>query len=75
VALLREVVRAAEADARREAERAAAALDLAQERHRNAALALRDADEAVAGARRERDSTAAAHGRAQQEVERTEAEH
>jgi hypothetical protein len=65
----RKAARAAESAARRLADRAARALQVAEERRERAASALRDADEALAAAREEAEATTDAHRRAQEELE------
>jgi len=67
----RRAARIAEAEARREADRAARALNIAQERRQRAAEALREADEALAGATDEAESATEAHRRARDELDRT----
>jgi hypothetical protein len=65
----RKAARAAEADGRRRVARAARAVALAEERRERAESALREADEAVAGARAEADAAASAHRSAQEQLD------
>jgi hypothetical protein len=65
----RKATRAAEAKARRIAERATRALEAAEEQREEAAEALREADELLAAARRDADEATAEHERAQAELD------
>ena len=65
----RKAARAAEADARRRVTRAARAVALAEERRERAERALRDADEALAGARAEAGAAADAHRGTQERLD------
>jgi hypothetical protein len=65
----RKAAQAGESAARRLADRAARALQAAEERRDRAASALRAADEALAAAREEAEATTDAHRRAQEELE------
>jgi hypothetical protein len=65
----RKTARAAEAHARRRAERAAKALEIARERRDRAAVALDEAEAALASAREEAEAAAEDHARAAEELE------
>jgi hypothetical protein len=62
----RNAARAAEADARRLADRAVKAVQVAQERRERAAQALRDAEDSLVTARADAEAAAGVHRRAQQ---------
>jgi hypothetical protein len=65
----RRAARIAEADARREADRAARALKIAQERHERAAQALEEAQQSLDEATREARAADDAHARARKELD------
>ncbi len=68
-AAARRAARIAEAEARREADRAGRALNIARERRERAAQALTEADEALAQAESEAEQAADAHRRAREELD------
>jgi hypothetical protein len=65
----REAARAAESRAQRLADRAARAVQVAEQRRERAAQTLRDADEALAAARAEAETAADAHRRAREQLD------
>jgi hypothetical protein len=70
LAAARKAARAAEADARRSAERAERALEVARRNRDRAAAELEEAEEALAAAQAEADAAAEAHRRASEQLDR-----